>query len=243
MPRTALWTAIAKALTDDIAAARYGPGDKLPTEAELAARFGVNRHTVRRALADLAARDMVHARRGAGVFVTQRPADYPLGRRVRFNRSLRALGKVPGRQIDRLETRSADAAEAGALALAPGAPVHVCEGVSLSDGQPVALFRSVFPAARFPGLPARLRALGSVSQALAAEGAEDHIRHATRISAELADATQALKLHLREGAPLLHTVALNVDPQGRPVEHGDTWFSGDRITLTVDGISDSSETA
>jgi len=242
MPRTSLWTAIAQALTDDIAAARYGPGDKLPTEAELAARFGVNRHTVRRALADLAARDMVHARRGAGVFVTQRPTDYPLGRRVRFNRTLRAAGKVPGRQIDRLETRSADAAEAAALSLVPGAPVHVCEGISLSDGQPMALFRSAFPAARFPGLPDRLRALGSVSQALAQEGAEDHIRRSTRISAEAADATQALKLRLREGAPLLHTVAVNVDPAGRPVEHGHTWFAGERITLTVDGSGKTPET-
>jgi len=42
-------------------------------------------------------------------------------------------------------------------------------------------------------------------------------------------------LHLRisEGAPILRTVSVNVDPGGRPVEFGHTWFAGDRVTLVV----------
>ncbi len=75
MPRTAIWTSIAEALTADIGAGRYGPGDKLPTEAELSVRFGVNRHTVRRALAALADDGLVHSRRGSGVFGTHSPTD------------------------------------------------------------------------------------------------------------------------------------------------------------------------
>jgi GntR family transcriptional regulator, phosphonate transport system regulatory protein len=35
------------------------------------------------------------------------------------------------------------------------------------------------------------------------------------------------------GAPVLRTVAVNVDPAGVPVEHGLTWFAGERVTLTV----------
>jgi len=48
--RTPIWTAIAHSLRSDIAAGVYGPDDKLPTESALAARFGVNRHTVRHAI-------------------------------------------------------------------------------------------------------------------------------------------------------------------------------------------------
>ena len=111
--------------------------------------------------------------------------------------------------------------------------VHAYEGLSLADGQPLALFRSVFPAARFPGLPDALRRLSSVTAALREEGIEDYTRAWTRVNAKLATATQALHLHLREGAPLLRTISLNIDPEGRPVEYGRTWFSGDRVTLTL----------
>ena len=45
----AQWRQIADTLRADIAGGTLGPGDQLPTEARLAARFGVNRHTVRRA--------------------------------------------------------------------------------------------------------------------------------------------------------------------------------------------------
>jgi GntR family phosphonate transport system transcriptional regulator len=231
--RSPLWKSITETLRVEIARGHYGPGDKLPTEAELAARFGVNRHTVRRALADMAASGLVHARRGAGVFVASKPVDYPLGRRVRFHQTLAAAGQMAAREILRLETRHADAREAAELALPLGAQVHVYEGVSLADGAPVALFRSVFPADRLPALPEALARTRSVTAALAAAGVADYTRASTRITAKLATATQAATLRVPEGAPILRTEAVNVDAAGHPVEFGRTWFAGDRITLTV----------
>jgi DNA-binding transcriptional regulator YhcF (GntR family) len=74
---TPLWAAIARSLREDIAEGRYAPGDKLPTEAVLSERHGVNRHTVRHALAALVDEGLVRTRRGAGAFVAGRPADYP----------------------------------------------------------------------------------------------------------------------------------------------------------------------
>ncbi|PKP67182.1 MAG: phosphonate metabolism transcriptional regulator PhnF, partial [Alphaproteobacteria bacterium HGW-Alphaproteobacteria-8] len=124
-PRVALWRTIADTLSAEIASGCYRPGDKLPTEAALSARFGVNRHTVRHALAALAEAGAIHARRGAGVFVATAPTDYPLGRRVRFHQNVLASGRTPSREILRLETRASDTREAEALALRPGAAVHV----------------------------------------------------------------------------------------------------------------------
>ena len=245
MPRTPLWTAIETALTEDIAEGRYASGDRLPSEAALAARFGVNRHTVRRALAALAEAGLVHARRGAGVFVQHAPTEYHIGRRTRFHRNLAAAGRLPARELRLLETRAADAREAEALNLAPGAPALVCEGRSLADNQPLALFRSVFPAARLPGLEAALRELSSVTAALARAGVPDYTRRVTRVTARAATATQAAQLRVPEGAALLRSIAVNTDPEGTPVEFGTTWFAGDRVTLTVsepsegpDGVAD-----
>lgn len=232
-PRTPIWKSIHAALAADIAGERYAPGDKLPTEAALSRRFGVNRHTVRRALAQLAEDGVIHTRRGAGVFVAQRPTDYPIGRRVRFHQNLRAAGRMPAKEVLSLETRAADPREAEALDLPQGAPVHAYEGLSLADTQPVALFRSVFPASRFPDLPDALQRLHSVTAALAEHGLADYTRAWTRLNAKLASPTQALHLRLREGDPILRTVAVNIDPQGRPIEYGRTWFAGDRVTLTL----------
>lgn len=233
MARSALWREIAAALEAEIGRGHFPPGGRLPTEAELSARFGVNRHTVRHALADMAARGLVHPRRGAGVFVTGRAADYPLGRRVRFHQAVTAAGMTPSRQLTRIETRPADAEEAAQLQIATGEAVHVVEGVSLADGQPLALFRSVFPAAFLPDLPQAMAASGSITAALAACGVADYTRHGTRITAKAAKPVQALALQIREGDPVLRSVAVNVDGAGRPVEYGITWFAGDRVTLTV----------
>jgi GntR family phosphonate transport system transcriptional regulator len=234
LPRTPIWKSIAGTLADEIARGHWGVGERLPTEAELSARFGVNRHTVRRSLAALGDEGLVHSRRGAGVFVAGRPTDYPIGRRVRFHQNLRAAGRLPGKEILTIATRTADAEEAEALALAARAEVHAYEGLSLADGQPVALFRSVFPAARFPDLPRHLLEEGSVTAALARGGVADYTRASTRLTAVPATATQGLHLRLPEGAPLLRSVGVNVDTARRPVEYGHTWFAGDRVTLTVE---------
>ncbi|WP_264211258.1 phosphonate metabolism transcriptional regulator PhnF [Leisingera thetidis] len=235
MARTPVWKSIAIALTDDIAQGRYGTGGKLPPEAQLSARFGVNRHTVRRALADMAEQGLVHARRGAGVFVAAKPADYPIGKRVRFHQNLARAGHTPAKKVLMLETRAAGAHEAEALALTPGDPVHVYDGLSFSDGQPIALAQAVFPAALLPGLCEALAEDSSITNALRHCGVEDYTRLETRITAKLATATQALHLRIAEGAPVLRTTSVSVDTNGTPVEFGRTWFAGDRVTLTVGG--------
>lgn len=234
--RTPLWRAIALTLRDEIATGAWRTGDKLPSESELARRFGVNRHTVRRGLADLAEGGLVHARRGAGVYVAARPADYPIGRRVRFTQAIAAGGRVPGRTILSIERRIADDIEAEALQIGVGGePVVVCEGIALSDSWPVAVFRSVFPVLRMTDIAAALAREGSVTRALAACGVTDYVRLSTRLQAVGATAVQAARLRMEQGAPVLRAVAVNADLHGMPVEFGTTWFSGDRVALTIDG--------
>jgi GntR family phosphonate transport system transcriptional regulator len=234
MTQDPLWRTIHDSLRGDIAAGRYRPGDKLPTEAALAARFAVNRHTVRRALGALAEAGTIHTRRGAGAFVAHRPTDYPLGKRVRFHQNLRAAGRAPAREILAVETRNAAPTEAEALHLAPGAPVHVCDGLTLADGMPLSLFQSLFPADRFPSLPEALRRHRSITAALAECGLADYTRASTRLTAKLATPSQARHLQIAPGAPILRTTAINVDGDGVPVEYGRAWFAGERITFTLD---------
>jgi GntR family phosphonate transport system transcriptional regulator len=233
MGRPPLWTAIRDTLRNELAAGRYRAGDRLPTEGRLAGRFGVNRHTIRRALADLAGAGLVHPRRGAGVFVSDARTTYPLGRRVRFHQTLAEAGQTAEKRALSLETRHADPREAAALGLSSAAPVHVYEGISLADGMPLALFRSVFPAERFPWMLEALAETPSVTEALARQGVADFTRAATEVTAMSASATLAAHLRIATGAAILRTVSVNVDPDGTPIEAGRAWFAGDRVALTI----------
>ncbi len=205
----------------------------MPTEAQLSSRFGVNRHTVRHALSGLVEQELVHTRRGAGAFVTHTPTDYPIGKRARFHQSLRAAGRMPGRMTLSAETRRASAREAGWLGVQEGDRVHVREGLSLADGTPVAVSLSIYPADLFPDLHVQLDAAVSITEMFAMNGIRDYTRASTRLTAVAANATQALHLQLHEGDPLLRTVAVETAPKGRAIQHGTTWFAGDRITLTL----------
>jgi len=231
---TPVWQAIATALRGDISEGRYGPGDRLPTEAVLAARFGVNRHTVRHALSDLVAAGLVRTRRGSGAFVAATPTSYPIGTRVRFHENLLAAGRRPDKRVLQVELRTASAGEARALDIPHDAQVCAYHGLSLADGQPIAVFESIFPLARLTGIDTALRTTSSVTEALREVGVADYTRVSTRLTAVLADAAQALHLHLREGDPLLRSTGVNADARNVPVEYGRTWFAGDRVILTVD---------
>ena len=228
-----IWQTIHDQLTAEISEGRLAPGAKLPTEAALAARFSVNRHTVRRALGAMAEAGMVHARRGSGVYVTARPVSYRLGSRTRFTQPLAEQGHAGTRQILRLETVNATAKEAGFLEITEGAPVLVMEGLGSIDGHPAVHGHGVFPIERLPGLEAALRQNQSITKALAVIGVPDYSRAWTRIRAERAPALIARHLHMPEGAPVIRTRSLNVDPEGRPVELGRTHFCADRVELLV----------
>ena len=233
--KTPIWQAIADALRSDLAEGKYAPGDKLPTEAGLAERFGVNRHTVRHGISALVEEGLSRTRRGSGAFVAATPTDYPIGQRVRFHENLIAAGRRPDKRVLQIEERSATTGEAKALQIAPGDPVCAYHGLSLADGQPIAVFESLFPIGRLPGIDEALHQTSSVTEALRLAGISDYTRASTRLTAVRATATHALHLQVSEGDPLLKSSGVNVDHAGMPVEFGRTWFAGDRVTLTLEG--------
>ena len=80
-----LWRHIAETLRQEIGGPDYPPGARLPTEAELSARFAVNRHTVRRALEELSRGGLIRVEQGRGTFVAEDVLDYTVGTRTRLS--------------------------------------------------------------------------------------------------------------------------------------------------------------
>src|ERR1700728_2563430 len=104
----ALWRQIVARLQSDIAAGGLKPGTRLPTEATLSAQFGVNRHTVRRALEELSRDGLVRVEQGRGSFVAEDVLDYNVEARTRFSEWIRRHNKEPSGIIRQLREISAD---------------------------------------------------------------------------------------------------------------------------------------
>src|SRR3546814_10999216 len=105
----ALWRQIAETLEKDIREQVYEPGQRLPTEAELAARFSVNRHTVRRGIAFLEQEGVLRVEQGRGTFVQERMVDYRLGKRTRFTENHQKQSPIPPGDLVRALVLPADA--------------------------------------------------------------------------------------------------------------------------------------
>jgi GntR family transcriptional regulator, phosphonate transport system regulatory protein len=226
------WRQIAESLGRDITEARF-PEGKLPTEPELAEQFGVNRHTVRRAIGMLADQGLVRVEQGRGTFVAGGQIDYLLGRRTRFSANLQREGREPGHQLLATWRIPADAATARDLGLAVGAPVIELETLGRADGVPISYAKHCFPAERFAALPDAFAATGSITAVLKACGVADYTRRVTRLVARLPSEQEALHLEQPAARPVLHSEAINIDPDGVPIQRSVTVFSGDRVQVIV----------
>jgi GntR family phosphonate transport system transcriptional regulator len=91
-----LWRQVADGIERGIGDGRFAAGDKLPAEIDIAETYRVNRHTVRRALAE---RGLVRAERGSGTYVEAPRLTYPLRSRTRFSEIVGAGGHEPRGQL------------------------------------------------------------------------------------------------------------------------------------------------
>jgi GntR family transcriptional regulator, phosphonate transport system regulatory protein len=230
----AAWRQIADGLAGEIAVGRLAPGAQLPTEAALAARFGVNRHTVRRALAVLAERGLVRATQGRGTFVEAPRLTYPIGTRTRFSEIVSAAGREAWGDLVAAASVPADEGLARDLGLAPGAPVLELLTVHRADGTPISTARTCLPLPRFAGFDRAYAARGSLTRAYAEYGVADYTRRSTRIGARSASADEAARLDLAPGRVLITIASVNVDAAGAPIQATRGLFVADRVELVVE---------
>ena len=230
-PGVPLWRQVAARLAEEIA----GQSERrLPSEQELARRFGVNRHTVRQAIRSLAELGLVRAEQGRGTFVADLVVDYPIGPRTRFTATLRAQDLEPSREILGHETIAAEESVAAALAIAPGEAVARIRSLALADGVPIGMTAYHVAAGRFPDAAATFARSPSMTAVLEAFGIGDYRRVSTRIHARLPEPHEALLLRLAAGLPVLVTEGVDVEPDGRPLAFAASIWAADRVQFLVD---------
>ena len=230
----ALWRQVADGIERGIADGQFAAGEKLPGEMEIAEIYRVNRHTVRRALATLAERGLVRAERGSGTYVEAPRIAYPLRSRTRFSEIVGAGGQEPRGQLIDASEDVATREMARELGVKTGALLIRIEALRSADRTPICVSTTWLSAARFPDAGRVFASTRSMTKLLAHYGIRDYRRGTTRITAAVADATDAARLDLALGRPVLVVDSTDVDTNGKPLVTKRSRFAAERIEFVVE---------
>lgn len=227
-----LYAQIARQIAQEIGNL-YAPGQGLPPEGELAVRFGVNRHTLRRAVEELIDSGLVERRHGRGVFVCDAPLDYQLAASTRFTEVLSAHGLSTDSRILRCQTIPANERVAQRLDLNVADPVVWLETLRSADARPFCLSSHFIPASRFPSVGTHYQG-GSLHEFLATAYGCVLRRTESLVTSQMPTGDDAQLLGMPQNKPVLRVKSLNIDDRDcTPVEYVITRFRADRVELRI----------
>ncbi len=219
-------------LLDDITSQQLQPGTKLPTEGELAKRFGVSRATVREAVRGLVEAGYVTRLRGSGSYVAERRRmPHGLDSTLSYLAMIESAGAHAGmRVLDAVFEQCTK--NDSPLQLSKGDTVLAVERVRTADAQPVIYSRD--------RIPARLLRTGldlqhldpSLFALLSSSGhAADHATATLRAVASTS--CTAKVLGVRRGKPLLYIEEIDYDRDGTPVMLSREWHVSEAFDVRV----------
>ncbi len=231
--RRSLRHSIADDLRRRIVTGGLAPGERLPSEPELARTLGVSRSSVRAAITLLEEDGLVQRLHGSGTYVTHRPLmRNDLSHNFSVSSMIAAMGREPGAIEERFGTEPAPAPVAQALAIEPGAPVSALHRVRTADGRPVVDATDWC----HPDVlsPERMRGLGegSVYAALAELGMSVHHGVAS-ITPDVATGDIADRLGVARGALLLTLFQVDSTADGTVVLVSQEHHLADAFEVTV----------
>ncbi len=204
----------------------YVAGDFLPAEVQLAARFEVNRHTIRRAIDELVREGSVLRRQGRGTQVLQRPLIYPMQADSAYSQSLSAQGIGVEALLLQRRHCPASAEDAEHLQLDEYAELIELHTLRKLDGLPVSLIRHRFCTSRTELLARYKR--GSLRQYLA-ERDLPLTRTLSLVGARLPSREEADLLMMPRHLPVLTVLTVSRDRSGNPVELSRSTSRSDRF--------------
>jgi len=224
-----LYRQIKDLLLDGLRGGEWRPGEVIPSEIELAARFRVSQGTVRKAIDELAAENLLVRRQGKGTFVATHGEPQV---RFRFLRLTPDSGEAVAAERELLDFRRARApAElARLLELKPGEPVIMLKRRIAFDASPVLLEEVWLPGNRFKGISAAAitEHQGALYNLFETEFGTRMVRAEERLKAVSADAATAALLGIEPGHALLQVERLSFTYGDTPVEWRKGVYKTDR---------------
>jgi GntR family transcriptional regulator len=233
-----LWYQIAERLRVSIGRGEFVAGDRLPSETELHAAFGVSRTTARAALDSLKQEGLITRRSGKGSILLRR-IEQPSQRLAGFAEDMRMQGLKPGyvTRAIRLLPGPVDRLRAHGLKPSEARDLLEIERLLLANDQPVGLSQSwlVPNILKLPRIP-EIGELdgGSLYTWIEAQTGVSIVRGEEYVEATTADAAIARILDVPEGAPLLSVKRTSRAADGMVVEYAELRYRADRYRLRVE---------
>ncbi|MFI6505281.1 GntR family transcriptional regulator [Nonomuraea typhae] len=238
---TAPFRRIAAELRQQILDGTLAPGDLVPSEAELAARYGTSRETARKAMTELKREGYVQSAQGArsrvrrptptlmqstGAVWRQRRA----GGTANFNAQMAVLGQKAEQRLLFVEIVAATPEVGERLQIPDGANVILRRVLMLVDGAPIQRSDGYYPASLFADTPIARneRVAGGVAAYIEDAMGRRIVRFVERVAARLPRPDECLDLQIDPGVPVARLLRTAFDESATPVELLDTVAVGDR---------------
>lgn len=201
-----------------LSAGEWAAGERLPSETELAARYGVARMTIRQAIGALASEGAVIRRQGLGTFAAEGRPTRTVDLLLSFTEEMRRQGRQVETRLISAAVEQPPAAAREALQLGPSAAAVAVRRVRLVDGGPIVVQNSWLPYARFAGLAADPLLDGSLYAMLEARYGVRIMRARQAFTAATAGELDGAALGLQPCEPVLRIVRTTYDSSNLSIE-------------------------
>ena len=217
---TPLYKEVKRQMMGGLVQGEWKPGEAIPSERRLSERYGISIGTVRKAIDELVAENILIRQQGRGTYVASHNRDRML---FYFFHIVPEAGAKAYPEVRLLSfgRGKADRIEAERLRIAPADPVLRIRNLLALSGAPIILDDITLPVTRFPGLTEKqFRARTSTIYNLYQEAfGLSVVKTSERLRATLADADAVAHLSLAAGAPLLQIRRVALTYNDDPIEY------------------------
>lgn len=216
-----LYRQIKSLILQGLESGEWRPGEAIPSETELATRYSVSQGTVRKAIDEMAAENLLIRRQGKGTYVASHN-DADQRAKFRFLRLIPESGTLDSPVSQPLECWRAKAGQEASrvLGIKLGAPITIIRRLLKFSDKPVVIDEIYLPGEIFVGLSLEMlqEYQGSFYGLLESQFGVRMIRAEERLRAVAADRASAALLGVAEAAPLLSVERVSYTYGDRPVE-------------------------
>ena len=213
--------------------ALLAPGDIIPAEPTLCEAFQVSRITIRKAIDDLVAENLLVRKQGRGTFKAAPRLIHELNSITSWTDQLKALGYTPRTAERSIEEISAPKQIAGLLQIDAGETVTVLRRLRLADNEPITQMVNYIPTKLAPGLTKIMEHTESLYQALSEHYGLVAAQATDTVTTRAATDMEHERLRIEAWAPVLSVMRVAFLDDGRPFEVTTALSRGDRFEYRV----------